>query len=57
MVPGVTLPIDIGYKYNAWKVLYFIVTYTCSNKLHLWYYLEMLWSKTGYFGLLGNNHI
>ena len=23
----------------------------CSEKLHLQSYLEMLWSKTGYFGL------
>ena len=29
----------------------------CSEKLHLQSYLEMLWSKTGYFGLLGNNYI
>ena len=29
----------------------------CSNKIHLWSYLETLWSETGYFGLLGNNHI
>ena len=29
----------------------------CSKKLHLQSYLEMLWSKTGYFGLLGNNII
>ena len=28
----------------------------CSDKLHLWSYLEMLWSEMGYFGLLGNNH-
>ena len=28
----------------------------CSEKLHLQSYLEMLWSKTGYFGLLGNKH-
>ena len=27
----------------------------CSEKLHLLSYLEMLWSETGYFGLLGNN--
>ena len=25
----------------------------CSEKLNLRYYLEMLWSETGYFGLLG----
>ena len=30
---------------------------TCSEKLHPQYYLEMLWSKMGYFGLLGNKHI
>ena len=30
---------------------------SCSDKLHLQSYLEMLWSKTGYFGLLGNKHI
>ena len=29
----------------------------CSERLHLQSYLEMLWSKTGYFGLLGNTHI
>ena len=29
----------------------------CSDKLHLQSYLEMIWSKTGYFGLLGNNII
>ena len=29
----------------------------CSEKLHLWSYLETVWFKTGYFGLLGNNHI
>ena len=29
--------------------------YSCSEKLHLQSYLEMIWSKTGYFGLLGNN--
>ena len=29
----------------------------CSDKLYLQSYLEMLWSKTGYFGLLGNNYI
>ena len=29
----------------------------CSDKLHLRYYLETLWSETVYFGLLGNNHI
>ena len=29
----------------------------CSKKIHLWSYLETLWSKTGYFGLLGNNNI
>ena len=31
--------------------------YLCSEQLHLQSYLEMLWSETGYFGLLGNNHI
>ena len=25
----------------------------CSEKLHLQSYLEILWSETGYFGLLG----
>ena len=29
----------------------------CIKKLHLWSYLETLWSETGYFGLLGYNHI
>ena len=29
----------------------------CSKKIHLRSYLETLWPKTGYFGLLGNNHI
>ena len=29
----------------------------CSDKLHLWSYLDTVWLKTGYFGLLGNNHI
>ena len=29
----------------------------CSEKLHLQSYLDMLWSKTGYFGLLRNNRI
>ena len=29
----------------------------CSKKLHLQSYLDMLWSETGYFGLLGNNLI
>ena len=29
----------------------------CSNKLHLQSYLEMIWSETGCFGLLGNNII
>ena len=29
----------------------------CSEKLHLHSYLEMLWSETVYFGLLGKNHI
>ena len=29
----------------------------CSEKLHLQSYLEILWSETGYFGLLGNNII
>ena len=29
----------------------------CSEKLHLQSYLEMLWSETGCFGLLGNNII
>ena len=29
----------------------------CSEKLHLWSYLETVWFKTRYFGLLGNNHI
>ena len=29
----------------------------CSEKLHLQSYLEILESKTGYFGLLGNNII
>ena len=29
----------------------------CRYKLYLQYYLEMSWSKTGYFGLSGNNHI
>ena len=28
----------------------------CSEKLHLQSYLEILWSETGYFGLLGNKH-
>ena len=28
-----------------------------SEKLHLRSYLEKVWSKTGYFELLGNNHI
>ena len=28
-----------------------------SDKLHLQYYLEMLLSEMGYFGLLGNNFI
>ena len=30
---------------------------SCSKKLHIQSYLEMLWSKTEYFGLLGNNQI
>ena len=29
----------------------------CSKKLHLQSYLDMLCSKTGYFGILGNKHI
>ena len=29
----------------------------CSKKLHLQSYLEILWSETGYFGLLGKNLI
>ena len=28
----------------------------CSDKLHPQSYSDMLWSKTGYLGLLGNNH-
>ena len=28
-----------------------------SKKIHLWSNLDTLWAKTGYFGLLGNNHI
>ena len=32
-------------------------TRSCSEKLHLQHYLEMLWSGTGYFALLGNNII
>ena len=34
-----------------------IFSIQCSEKLHLQSYLEMLWSETGYFGLLGNNII
>ena len=30
-----------------------LVVGPCSEKLHLQLYLEMLWSETGYFGLLG----
>ena len=30
---------------------------SCSEKLHLQSYLKMIWSKTGYFGPLGNNLI
>ena len=33
------------------------MTMGCSENLHLWYYLDTVWSETGYFGLLGNNHI
>ena len=29
----------------------------CSKKLNLRSYLEAVWSKTGYFGLLGENNI
>ena len=29
----------------------------CNKKIHLQSYLETLWSETGYFGVLGNNHI
>ena len=29
----------------------------CIKKLYLRSYLETLWSETGYFRLLGNNHI
>ena len=32
-------------------------THLCSKKLHLQSYLEMLWSETECFGLLGNNII
>ena len=34
-----------------------IFSRSCSEKLHLQSYLEMLWSEKGYFGLLGNNII
>ena len=30
---------------------------SCSEKLHLQYYLEMIWSETRCFGLLGNDII
>ena len=51
MVPSYISSNKSGYKVHIkWGD-------TFSEKLHLQYYLEMLWSKTGYFELLGNNHI
>ena len=44
-------------KYVATAILDVAASDTCSEKLHLQSYLEMLWSETGYFGLLGNNLI
>ena len=43
-----------GVIVQNWKPIAF---YSCSKKLHLQSYLEMLWSETVYFGLLGNNLI
>ena len=45
--------------YSADDFLYFFpeTLLYCSEKLHLQSYLDMLWSKTVYFGLLGNNLI
>ena len=39
------------------KLVLNTILYHCSKKLHLQSYLEMIWSKTGCFGLLGNNII
>ena len=36
---------------------YYLMADMCSETLHHQSYLEMLWSKTVYSGLLGNNHI
>ena len=40
MVPGGRLLIDIGYKYNARKVLYFIFTYNTGIKQAVIIYLS-----------------
>ena len=63
---GKRLPLEWGvardgsHIYNHIQSKYRLeLTYMgiCSKKLHLQSYVEMLCSKTGYFGLLGNNHI
>ena len=55
----ITLGEDIvfGGSPESWHIFYVELTSICSVKLHLQSYLEMLWSETGYFGLLGNKHI
>ena len=40
-------------KLTYWKFCGFQGGGSCSKKLHLQSYLEMLWSETGYFELLG----
>ena len=44
-----TIPMGTSFRHKP--------MHECSKKLHLQSYLEMLWSETGYFGLLGNNII
>ena len=41
---------------NIQKAGKIIAASYCSKKLNLWSYVETLWSKTGKFGLVGNNH-
>ena len=45
-----------GYKV-AMRLISLQMRGGCNKKLHLKSYLEMLWSKTGYCGLYGNNNL
>ena len=51
---------DIQFRQSINQFHHIINKFTrphCSEKLHLQSYLENVWSATGYFGLLRNNHI